>query len=144
MPAWEMAVVCRKWTSELTFSCLQKAKQLSLLLVNMAFGKFFRFSWCLTGRISIWIFLPADSTSHAIWNLKISLSCVCFLCLFLFWKNLPSFWEKDGTAFSFNCMGGISSNQNAIISENERPLYRGFTYSMNFRGNYNHYFLKIL
>lgn len=119
MPAWEMAVICRKWTSELTFSCIQKAKQLNLLLVNMASGKVFRFSWCLTGWISIWIFLPADSTSRAIWNLKISLNCVYFLCLFLFWKNLPSLRGKDGTSFSFNCITGISSNQNAIVSEDD-------------------------
>lgn len=35
MPAWETAVICRKLA---TFSCIQKAKQLNLLLVNMALG----------------------------------------------------------------------------------------------------------
>lgn len=82
------------------FPVFRRLKIQNLLLVNMALGKFFRFSWCLTGRISIWIFLPAGSTSRAIWNLKINLSCVGFLCLFLFWKNLPRLREKDGISFS--------------------------------------------
>lgn len=44
-----------------------------------------------------------------------------------------------GKRWDLLLFGGISSNQNAVISEDERPLYTGFNYSMNFRGNYNYY-----
>lgn len=60
-------------------------------------------------------------------------------CVYSFLEKLPSLREKDGASFLFTCIGGISRNQNAIVSEDERQLYTGFNYSMNFRGNYNYY-----
>lgn len=143
MPTWKTAVICRRWTLELTFSCIQKAKQLNLLLVNMALD------------FLVWEVFQIFLVSHRLdFHLDFLTGWQYFmchlesedqsgLCLFLvfipFWKNVPSLREKDGTSFPFTCIGGISSNQNAVVSEDERQLYTGFNYSMNFRGNYNYY-----
>jgi len=61
------------------------------------------------------------------------------MCLLPYWKNLHSLREKDEASFSFTYLGGMSSNKNTVVSEDERLLYTGFNYPMNLRGKYNYY-----
>lgn len=125
----------RKSAADLAFSYIKKAKQLRVLLAKHGFG-FFGLG-CFSDLPCVLHVRFASGFSFQLQYFKCLLESEdqSELCLLPgptpFLEKPTQFKRKDGASFSSLCIGGMPSNQNAIVSEDKRLLYTDFKYPIN-------------